>query len=367
MKKTVNGKILGITLCVMFAVAAVFSGCNKNKGDSGKTSIGVVMPTRSEERWVKDGNAVKEGLEKLGYAVELQFSDDDIPTQTRQIDDLITKGVKVLVIASIDGSALGQQLENAAGAKIPVISYDRLLMQSPNVDYYVSFDNYKVGRQMGSILVTGLNLDAPPSKKPLNIELFAGSPDDNNSVGFYQGAIDVLQPYFDNGIITVPSGQIDRMTVGTLRWDAAEAQKRMENLLSRYYSGDAVLDGILSPYDPISLSDLEACKAVGYGSGDKPLPVVGGQDCIVASCKSILAGEQYATVLKDTRKLGVAAVELVDQIVKGSVTAELDTTSYNNGAKVVPSLLLDSVVVTKDNLMAEVVDTGYHTKAELGL
>ena len=360
------------SVVIALALAALFVvGCTPKKsgGDgAGKGLIGVVMPTRSEERWNKDGNAVKEGLEKLGYAVDLQFSDDDIPTQTRQIDDMITKGVKVLVIASIDGSALSNQLANAAASKIPVISYDRLLMQSPNVDYYVSFDNYKVGGQMGDILVTGLNLDQATAAKPVIIELFAGSPDDNNSVGFYQGAVDKLKPYFDKGIIKVPSGQIDRAVVGTLRWDAAEAQKRMENLLSAYYSGNTVLNGILSPYDPISLSTLEACKNVGYGkTPDKPLPIVGGQDCIVASCKSILAGEQYATILKDTRTLGAATVQLVDDIMQGKTIAGLDTTSYNNGAKVVPSLLLDSVIVTKDNLKQTVVDTGYHSAAELGL
>ena len=367
-EKNMSKRIVVIAL----ALAALFVvGCatKKSGGDgAGKGLIGVVMPTRSEERWNKDGNAVKEGLEKLGYAVDLQFSDDDIPTQTRQIDDMITKGVKVLVIASIDGSALSNQLANAAASKIPVISYDRLLMQSPNVDYYVSFDNYKVGGQMGDILVTGLNLDQATAAKPVIIELFAGSPDDNNSVGFYQGAVDKLKPYFDKGIIKVPSGQIDRAVVGTLRWDAAEAQKRMENLLSAYYSGNTVLNGILSPYDPISLSTLEACKNVGYGkTPDKPLPIVGGQDCIVASCKSILAGEQYATILKDTRTLGAATVQLVDDIMQGKTIAGLDTTSYNNGAKVVPSLLLDSVIVTKDNLKQTVVDTGYHSAAELGL
>jgi putative multiple sugar transport system substrate-binding protein len=359
------------------------SGCNRSAKTSGaqsgtpssaqgqagdeKALVGVVMPTRSEERWIKDGNAVKEGLEKLGYSVDLQYSDDDIATQTRQIDDLITKGVKALVIASIDGSALSNQLANAAAAKIPVISYDRLLMQSPNVDYYVSFDNYKVGVQMGDILVTGLKLDQASSANPVIVELFAGSPDDNNSVGFYQGAMDRLKPYFDNGALKVPSGQIERTVIGTLRWDAAEAQKRMENLLSAYYSGDVVLNGILSPYDPISLSCLEACKAVGYGSTPgKPLPVVGGQDCIVASVKSILAGEQYATVLKDTRSLGAATVTLVDTIMQGKTPTGLDYTSYNNGAKIVPSLLLDSVIVTKDNVQSAVIDSGYHTLAERG-
>ncbi|GHV75239.1 sugar ABC transporter substrate-binding protein [Spirochaetia bacterium] len=362
-------KVLFTGLVLAVAAGTVFIGCSKKEAKSaGKATIGVVMPTRSEERWIKDGNAVKEGLEKLGYTVDLQYSDDDIPTQTRQIDDLITKGVKALVISSIDGSALSNQLANAKAAKIPVIAYDRLLMQSPNVDYYVSFDNYKVGRQMGGILETGLKLAEATAAKPVIIELFAGSPDDNNSVGFYQGAMDVLKPYFDKGALKVPSGQIDRAVVGTLRWDAAEAQKRMENLLSANYSGNVVLNGILSPYDPISLSALEACKAVGYGSTPgKPLPVVGGQDCIVASCKSIWAGEQYATVLKDTRSLGAATVTLVDDLMQGKTISGLDTSSYNNGAKVVPSLLLDSVVVTKDNLISAVVDTGYHTRAELGL
>ena len=353
-----------VTLIVASSMLIVV-GCKK---DEGKGLIGVVMPTRSEERWNKDGMAVKEGLEKLGYVVDLQFSDDDIPTQIRQIDAMITKGVKVLVIASIDGSALSVQLQNAKDADIPVISYDRLLMQSPNVDYYVSFDNYKVGGQMGDILVTGLKLAQATTANPVIIELFAGSPDDNNSVGFYQGAIDKLQQYLNSGVLRVPSGQIERTVIGTLRWDAAEAQKRMENLLSANYSGNVVLNGILSPYDPISLACLEACKAVGYGTTPgKPLPVVGGQDCIVASCKSILAGEQYATILKDTRSLGAATVELVDKIMQGVSVEGLDYESYNNGAKIVPSLLLDSVIVTKDNLIEAVVDTGYHSAAELGL
>ena len=361
-------RVLVAALVLFVAAGTVFAGGGSQSGGGGKGLIGVVMPTRSEERWNKDGNAVKEGLEKLGYTVDLQFSDDDIPTQTRQIDDMITKGVKVLVIASIDGGALSNQLANAAAAKIPVISYDRLLMQSPNVDYYVSFDNYKVGGQMGDILIKGLKLEQATAAKPVIVELFAGSPDDNNSVGFYDGAMDKLKPYFDKGVLKVPSGQIERTVIGTLRWDAAEAQKRMENLLSAYYSGDVVLNGILSPYDPISLSTLEACKAVGYGSTPgKPLPVVGGQDCIVASVKSILAGEQYATVLKDTRSLGAATVDLVDAILQKKPLPALDTKSYHNGAKIVPSLLIDSVIVTKDNVQKDVIDTGYHTRAELGL
>jgi putative multiple sugar transport system substrate-binding protein len=361
-------KVLVAAMILLLAMNMVFAG---GKAETGKGMVGVVMPTRSEERWNKDGAAVKSGLEELGYRVDLQFSDDDIPTQVRQIEDLITKGAKVLVIASIDGVALSDVLAKAADAKIPVIAYDRLIMKSPNVDYYLSFDNYAVGQQMGDILIKGMNLDNP-AKKPLMIELFGGSPDDNNAYKFYDGAIDRLQPYFDNGTLKIGSGQKGMDTVGTLRWSNELAMSRMENLLSAYYTNQT-LDGILSPYDPISLSTLEACKAVGYGTANKPLPVVGGQDCIVASCKSILAGEQYATVLKDTRVLGQATVELVDTILRGQVPQGLDTTSYDNDSikdgkpYIVPSVLLKSVIVTKDNLKAEVVDTGYHTAAEVGL
>jgi len=363
-------RMLLVGMLLMLALGMVFAG-GKAESAPGKGMVGVVMPTRSEERWNKDGAAVKSGLEALGYKVDLQFSDDDIPTQVRQIEDLITKRAQVLVIASIDGVALSDVLAKAAEQNIPVIAYDRLIMKSPNVDYYLSFDNYAVGQQMGDILIKGMNLDNP-AKKPLMIELFGGSPDDNNAYKFYDGAIDRLQPYFDNGTLKIGSGQKGMDTVGTLRWSNELAMSRMENLLSAYYTNQT-LDGILSPYDPISLSTLEACKAVGYGSAGKPLPVVGGQDCIVASCKSILAGEQYATVLKDTRVLGQATVELVDTILRGEVPAGLDTTSYANDSMkngkpyIVPSVLLESVIVTKDNLVKEVVDTGYHTAAELGL
>jgi putative multiple sugar transport system substrate-binding protein len=373
-------------LTAVMAVAAcglVFANGGTEQAASGskagasasKGTIGVVMPTRSEERWNKDGNAVKQGLEKLGYKVDLQFSDDQIPTQVNQIQDMIMKGEKCLVIASIDGSSLGNVLEQAHEAKIPVISYDRLLMKSPYVNYYVTFDNEKVGEQMGQIVVQGMKLDQQKPGAMLNIELFGGSPDDNNAVVVYKGAMKILKPYFDKKIINVPSGQTEFSVIATQQWQGSVAQSRMENLLSAYYT-QRTLNGVLSPYDPISLAVIEACKAVGYKKGDpqKPLPIAGGQDCIVASCKSILAGEQYATVLKDTRKLGAATVTLVDEIMTGKTPQGLDTEQYKNGAKtadgkdyIVPTLMLPAVIVTKDNLMKEVVDTGYHTKAELGI
>jgi putative multiple sugar transport system substrate-binding protein len=365
MKKQFSRMFLGMGAPIVMAAALLLGGCREE--DRGLGYIGVIMPTRSAERWLMDGEAVRNGLIELGYTVNLQFSDDDIPTQIRQIDDMITRGVQVLVIASIDGSALTTQLENAAAAGIPVIAYDRLLMHSEHVSYYVSFDNYRVGGQMGDILIRGLGLSERTAANPANIELFAGSPDDNNSIKFWDGAINRLRPYFDSGAIAVPSGQTDRVVASTLRWDAALAQTRMENLLSAFYSGNVSLDGALSPYDPISLGILEAAKAVGYGTGGRPLPVVGGQDAILASIRSIIAGEQYATILKDTRDLGAAAVRLVDDIMQGRPRIGLDTTSYHNGVRIVPAILLDSVIVTRDNVMEAIVESGFHSAASLGL
>ncbi|MDR0909184.1 MAG: sugar-binding protein [Spirochaetaceae bacterium] len=362
-------KFLLVLLVLSVALGSVFANGQQGGGSAGgKGLIGIVMPTSAEERWNIDGNSVKEGFDKLGYQTDLQFSNNDIPTQVSQIEAMLLKGAKAIVIGSIDGSALGDVLQKCADAKCITIAYDRLLTNSPNVDYYVTFDNYKVGQHMGKIVVDGLKLDQAPAGKTYNIELFGGSPDDNNAVVVYNGAMEILKPYFDKGVITVPSGQTDFQTIATMRWDAAEAQKRMENLFSAFYT-DKNLDGVLSPYDPISLAILESAKGLGYakGSATKPLPVAGGQDCIVASCKSINDGEQYATILKDTRQLGAATVKLVDEVLSGKTPAGLDMAQYKStDTHVVPSLLLEDTIVTKANLKSAVVDTGYHTAAECG-
>jgi putative multiple sugar transport system substrate-binding protein len=333
--------------------------------------IGVTMPTRSSERWISDGDNLKKQLEGLGYKVDLQYAENDIPTQTQQLDNQITKGAKLLVIASIDGTAITTQLDNAKANNIPVIAYDRLIRNSPNVDYYATFDNAKVGVQQATSLLTGLKVLNPDGSKgtakgPFNVELFAGSPDDNNATFFFNGAMTVLQPYIDNGTIVVKSKQTDFKTIAILRWDPATAQKRMEDLLTSTYKGGAKVQGVLSPYDGLSIGILSALKSAGYGTAAQPYPVVTGQDAELASVKSIIAGEQYSTVYKDTRQLAETTVKMADSVLKGQQPEVNNTTDYNNGNKVVPSMLLQSVVVDKSNYKKELVDGGYYTEAQLG-
>jgi putative multiple sugar transport system substrate-binding protein len=365
---------LGLTAC---GGEGATGGANPDDGGStadGDVSVGVAMPTKSSERWISDGNNVKEQLEALGYGVDLQYAEDDIPTQVNQIDNMITNGVDVLIIAAIDGTALTSQLEQAAANDIPVIAYDRLIRDSENVDYYTTFDNYQVGVQQAVSLLYGLGLtdlegkaasDAPEG--PFNIEIFAGSPDDNNATFFFNGAMDTLKPYLDAGTLVVASGQTDFDTVATLRWDPATAQSRMENLLTSTYSAGERVDGVLSPYDGLSIGILAALKGSGYGSSSQPWPVVTGQDAELASVKSILAGEQFATIYKDTRELARVTVEMVAAILDGQEPEVNDTETYDNGVKVVPSYLLESQIIVKDNVESVLVDGGYWTAEELGL
>ncbi len=326
-------------------------------------TIGIAMPTKSSARWISDGNSMVEQFEAAGYEVDLQYAEDDIPNQLAQIENMITKGVSVLVIAAIDGTTLSNALENAHFADIKTIAYDRLIRDSAYVDYYATFDNFKVGVQQASSVVAGLE-ERFPDSKPWNVELFGGSPDDNNAYFFYDGAMSVLQPLIDDGSINIASGQMGMDKVGTLRWDGAVAQARMDNLLSAHYT-DATVQGVLSPYDGLSIGILSSLKGVGYGSGDLPMPIVSGQDAELQSIKSIIAGEQYSTVFKDTRELARVAVSMADALVKGGEPEINDTTTYDNGVKVVPSYLLEPVSVDASNYEAIVIDSGYHSKDDL--
>jgi len=327
--------------------------------------IGVAMPTKTSERWIDDGDNVKAKLESLGYKVDLQYANDSVPQQQQQIESMLNNGAKALIVASIDGTALTQQLADASGDNVKVIAYDRLINGSPNVDYYVTFDNEKVGVQQGTSLLTGLGvLDADGKetgkKGPFNVELFAGSPDDNNAQFFFKGAMSVVQPYIDNGTLKVVSGQTEFSQVAIQQWKLETAQARMENLLNKSYASGTKLDGVLSPYDGLSRGILNATKAAGI-----PNPVVTGQDAEKPSDKLILDGVQYSTIFKDTRKLGDTAAAMVDDVLNGKTPETNDTTTYDNKVKVVPAYLHQPVVVTKDNLVKEVVDTGYYTKDEV--
>ena len=323
-----------------------------------KGQVGIAMPTQSSLRWISDGNELKAALESKGYTVDLQYAEDDIPNQLAQIENMVTKGVKALVIASIDGTTLSAVLQQAADAGIKVIAYDRLIRDSGNVDYYTTFDNFQVGVLQANSLVKGLE-ERFPDQKPWNVELFGGSPDDNNAFFFYDGAMSVLQPLIDSGDIVVKSGQQGMETVGTLRWDGAVAQARMDNILSANYSDGSAVHGVLAPYDGLSRGIISSLRGVGYGSGDLQWPVITGQDAEAPSVKAIVAGEQYSTVYKDTRELAKVTADLVDTIVSGGTPEGLDTTTYDNGVKVVPSILLTPYEVDATNYQALVIDSGY--------
>jgi putative multiple sugar transport system substrate-binding protein len=298
-----------------------------------------------------------------GYATDLQYAEDDIPNQLAQIENMITKGVKARVIAAIDGTTLSNALDNAAAAGIKVIAYDRLIRESGSVDYYATFDNFKVGVQQAESLVKGLKARFS-DVRPWNVELFGGSPDDNNAFFFYNGAMSVLDPLIASGDIVIPSGQMGMDVVGTLRWDGAVAQARMDNLLSSNYA-DKQLHGILSPYDGLSIGILSSVKGVGYGSGDLAFPIVTGQDAEVPSVKSIISGEQYSTIFKDTRELAKVTVAMVDAVLSGGTPEINDTTTYDNGVKVVPSYLLESQPVDAGNYEPVLVGSGYYTADQL--
>ncbi|WP_339758396.1 multiple monosaccharide ABC transporter substrate-binding protein [uncultured Hoeflea sp.] len=327
-----------------------------------KGTVGIAMPTKSSARWISDGNSMVEQFTAAGYETDLQYAEDDIPNQLAQIENMITKGVNVLVIAAIDGTTLSNALENAAASGIKVIAYDRLIRESGNVDYYATFDNFKVGVQQASSLVAGLKERFGDG--PYNVELFGGSPDDNNAFFFYNGAMSVLQPLIDSGEIVIVSGQMGMDKVGTLRWDGAVAQARMDNLLSAHYT-DKQVHGVLSPYDGLSIGILSSLKGVGYGSGDLKMPIVSGQDAEVQSVKSILAGEQYSTVFKDTRELARVTVGMVDALLQGGTPEINDTTTYDNGVKVVDSYLLEPVSVDKSNWEEIVIGSGYYTMDQI--
>ncbi len=327
-----------------------------------KGTIGIAMPTKSSARWIADGNAMVEQFKAAGYDTDLQYAEDDIPNQLAQVENMITKGVSVLVIAAIDGTTLTNALENAHASDIKVIAYDRLIRDSANVDYYATFDNFKVGVLQAQSLVDGMK--SRFGDGPYNVELFGGSPDDNNAFFFYNGAMSVLQPLIDAGTVTIPSGQMGMDKVGTLRWDGAVAQARMDNLLSANYT-DKQIQGVLSPYDGLSIGILSSLKGVGYGSGDMKMPIVTGQDAEVPSVKSIVAGEQYSTIFKDTRALAGVTVKMVDAMAGGQEPEVNDTTTYNNGVKVVPSYLLEPVEVDASNWEEILIGSGYYAKDQL--
>ncbi len=345
-------------LALVLSLVLVFGLCATALADGGK--IGVAMPTQDLQRWNQDGDNMKKQLEAAGYEVDLQYAKNDVALQVSQLENMILGGCKVLVIASIDGSALGTVLASAKEEGIPVIAYDRLIMKSDAVSYYATFDNYKVGTIQGQFIEEKLGLK--DGKGPFNIELFAGSPDDNNALFFFQGAWDVLKPYIDKGQLVVPSGQTDFQTIAISGWKSEGAQNRMDNLLTANYSDGKPLAAVLSPNDSLAIGIANSLTNMSFD----PYPIVTGQDCDKANMKNILAGKQAMSIFKDTRTLASKVVGMVDALMKGTEPEVNDTKTYDNGeGKIIPSYLCDPVFADKDNYKELLIDSGYYTEADI--
>ena len=343
-----------IFLGILWAVALPWAHAQDSKG-----GVGLLMPTITSQRWVVDGLAMVRAMDKLGYRPDLKYANDDVATQIAQIEEMLkSSDMKVLVIGAIDGSKLAPVLKKAAERNIKVVAYDRLIRDTPSVDYYATFDNFQVGVLQGTDIVERLGLDK--GKGPFNIELFAGSSDDNNAFFFYDGAMSVLKPYIDKGKLLVGSGQIGMPKVATQRWSGSVARTRLTQILDKFYSKQR-LDALLSPYDGISIELINAMKSAGYGQGaGHPLPVVTGQDAEMPSVRSIIRGEQSSTIFKDNRELAQVTTTMVDAILSGKKPAINDEKTYNNGQKVVPTFLLKPMKVDVENWRAALVTSGYY-------
>ena len=322
--------------------------------------VGVEMPTKDLQRWNQDGENMKKELEAAGYTVDLQYAANDIATQVSQLENMIAGGCEALVIASIDGEALGTVLDQAKAAGIPVIAYDRLIMNSDAVSYYATFDNWNVGVKQGEFIVKALDLENA-GDKTFNIEYITGDPGDNNINFFFDGAISVLKPYIDAGTLKTPSGQTEKATVATANWATDAAQARFENILSTYYADGTQLDAVLASNDSTALGVANALASSYTGK----YPVLTGQDCDIASVKNMVAGTQSMSVFKDTRTLASKVVEMVDALMKGTEPPINDTTTYDNGTGVIPSFLCEPVACTPDMINDLLIVSGYYTEDQI--
>ncbi|SDJ73075.1 putative multiple sugar transport system substrate-binding protein [Nonomuraea maritima] len=313
------------------------------KGFPADSLIGVALPAKTSENWVLAGDLFTDGLKEAGFQSDVQYagSSTTVADQQSQIQAMVTKGAKVIVIGATDAAQLSTQVEAAKAAGASVIAYDRLIKNTQGVDFYVAYDNFKVGQLQGQALLDGMKAKKPEG--PYTIELFSGSSDDNNSAVFFDGAMSVLKPQIDNGTLVVGSGQTDIKQTAIDAWKPENAQRRMDSLLTSTYTSKT-LDGVLSPNDTLARAILTSIKGAG-----KPLPIVTGQDSEVESIKSIMAGEQYSTINKDTRNLVKQTIQMVKDLQAGKQPEINDTKSYDNGVKVVPSYLLEPQIVTKDN------------------
>ena len=327
--------------------------------ESNGTKVGVSMPTKDLQRWNQDGANMEAELKSAGYEVDLQYANNEPQTQVSQIENMISNGANVLVIAAIEASSLGEALDMAKAANIPVVAYDRLLMNSDAVSYYATFDNYKVGQVQGQYIIDTLDLDNADG--PFNLEITAGDPGDNNAPFFYSGAMDLLQPYIDEGKLVVKSGQTAFEEVGTPQWKTETAQSRADNIISSFYADGTNIDVWLCSNDSTALG-VETALANSYNG---EYPIVTGQDCDIENTKNMIAGKQSMSVFKDTRTLATQVVKMVGQILNGEEVDVNDTETYDNGTGVIPSFLCDPVFADANNYKELLIDSGYYTEDQL--
>lgn len=375
MKKRLFTMLLSVAI-----TASLFTGCGKrddttsnhlkdkymtdDTSDSAKIKsseklIGVTMPTKDLQRWNQDGDNIKKGLEAAGYEVDIRYASYDTPTQIEQIWEMIANDCKVLVIASADSYALGSVLAEAKNKEIPVIAYDRLLMNTDAVSYYAAFDNYMVGKLQGEYIKNELSLDE--SKETYYMEIFGGDASDNNTEFLYNGAMEILQPYIDSGKLVIKSGQKDLAMVTTANWRTEAAKSRMQNILHSFYSDGTTLDAVLCANDSTALGVITALEEEYAGKW----PVIVGQDCDKANMKKILEGKQSMSVFKDTRNLADSVVSMVDAIMRGTEVPVNDLKSYNNGIETIPSYLCTPETVTNENYDKLIIESGYYTMDDI--
>ncbi len=353
-------RLVGILLCVVM-VSSILTACKAKEtgGKDGAKTIGVCMPTKDLQRWNQDGANMEKELKDAGYKVDLQYASNDIPTQVSQIENMIANNVDLLVIASIEGDSLGTVLAQAKEKNIPVIAYDRLIMNTDAISYYATFDNYMVGTKQGQYIEEALDLKNAAG--PFNIELITGDPGDNNAKYFFNGAMDVLNPYIESGKLVVQSGQTDFATVATANWSTESAQSRMENIISSFYADGTQLHAVMASNDSTALGVANALTASYTGEW----PILTGQDCDIANVKNMIAGKQSMSIFKDTRDLASQVVKMVDAIMKGGEAPVNDNESYDNGKGIVPTYLCEPVFADINNYEELLVESGYYTADQL--
>lgn len=327
--------------------------------EANGSKVGVSMPTKDLQRWNQDGANMEAELKAAGYEVDLQYASNDVQTQVSQIENMISSGCNVLVVAAIEGSSLGEAMDMAKENNIPVIAYDRLIMNSDAVSYYATFDNYMVGTKQGEYVKEQLDLDNAAG--PFNIEFTAGDPGDNNAGYFYNGAYDVLKPYIESGKLNVVSGQTKFEDVATPTWATDVAQKRAENILSSYYADGTQLDVWLCSNDSTALG-VENALAANYTGN---YPIITGQDCDKANVKNMIAGKQAMSIFKDTRTLATQVVKMTGQILSGATVDVNDQKSYDNGTGIIDTFLCEPVFADVNNYKELLLDSGYYTEADL--